>query len=196
MVEPLETYNLMKTLFTESCPSLIPQAESSNSLSNDIQSSKSLDASSQKDKYICKGLDACWHAHQIGQYRRPLFKSDGELAYLPIPCGRQNTCPSAGVKNCHNGNQCSLAHSNNEVNFHPYTYRTVPCQKSKNKCTVKYCPFYHKKSEKRDLKKFLKLPSSVKSSSRSDITPDQMTETSTSDISAAMSKNTVTNNPC
>lgn len=27
LVEPLETYNLIKTLFMESCPSLIPPAE-------------------------------------------------------------------------------------------------------------------------------------------------------------------------
>jgi hypothetical protein len=57
-VEPLETYNLMKTLFVESCPSLLPQSEPANPA---IEISKE-----PKGKYTCKGLDSCWHAHSVG----------------------------------------------------------------------------------------------------------------------------------
>lgn len=144
----------------------------------------------QKDKYVCKGLESCWHAHSIGQFRRPLFKSDGELAYMPIPCGRNNTIPAAGIKNCHNGNLCTFAHSVNEMNFHPLTYRTVACQKSKSKCTTKYCPFYHKKSEKRDLKHYFKQISSKTSSGSARTHSDKVSssQVGSSDISVRMMK--------
>lgn len=184
-VEPLETFNLIRTLFMESCPSLIPPTAENKD--TEFSSSQAL-IDKRKDKYICKGLDLCWHAHSIGQFRRPLFKSDGELTYLPIPCGRNNTIPASGIKNCHHGNTCTLAHSQNEINFHPLTYRTVPCQKSKSKCTTKYCPFYHKKSEKRSLKPFFKPTSQKTSSSTSQKTPDNSLGVSSSDISVLMMK--------
>lgn len=137
-----------------------------------------------KDKYICKGLESCWHAHSIGQFRRPLFNKDGELAYMPIPCGRNNTIPAAGIKNCHNGNLCNFSHSVNEINYHPLTYRTVACQKSKSKCGTKYCPFYHKKSEKRDLKHYFKLLSNNKTSSGSVRTPSDK-QSSSKDVNSS-----------
>jgi hypothetical protein len=158
-VEPLESYNLIRTLFIEICPSLLPATDQIDATTPKV-------SKNPKDKYICKGLESCWHAHSIGQFRRPLFKTDGELAYFPIPCGRNHTIPAAGIKNCHNGNLCTFAHSLHEMNFHPLTYRTVACQKTKSKCTTKYCPLFHKKSEKRDLKHFFK-PLSSKASSGS-----------------------------
>ena len=59
-MEPLDSYNLMKTLFIESCPSLVPQADQI------ITGSTEVLRASNKDKYICKGLELCWHAHSIG----------------------------------------------------------------------------------------------------------------------------------
>lgn len=132
MNEHFEVFNIIQTLYSESCPSVTR---------SDVE---------------CPGQDTCWHAHTVGQFRRPLFNDQGDLAYWPVPCGRSQTIPAAGIKNCHNGNKCTLAHSNNEVNYHPLTFKTTACSKTKNKCSNAFCPFYHKKSERRELKYFFK----------------------------------------
>ena len=145
--EPFDSHNTIMTLFVESCPSMVPHAEP-------VISHEAV-PQQQQPRYECKG-EQCWYAHSMGQYRRPPFKENGELAYLPIPCGRNQTIPATGIKNCHNGHTCNYAHSNPEINYHPYMYRTVACPKSKNKCTTPWCPFSHTKKEKRDAKTYIK----------------------------------------
>jgi len=65
--------------------------------------------------------------------------------------------PSIGIKNCPLGHACKHAHTQNEINFHPLTFRTVKCTKTSTKCTTPFCPYFHKKAEKREPQAFLRI---------------------------------------
>lgn len=72
--------------------------------------------------------------------------------YSDIPCKYFND-----YENCPNLELCGYAHSQLEIEFHPFQYKTKPCVNSKLNSTavgcVKFfkCPYYHSRIDKRSV---------------------------------------------
>eukprot|EP00930_Biecheleria_cincta_P029557 TRINITY_DN20541_c0_g1_i1.p1 TRINITY_DN20541_c0_g1~~TRINITY_DN20541_c0_g1_i1.p1 ORF type:complete len:885 (-),score=150.59 TRINITY_DN20541_c0_g1_i1:111-2765(-) len=87
---------------------------------------------------ICTFGDRCQYSHQQEWLRRNPTKS----LYLP------ELCPDAA--RCGKGASCSLAHSEEEVSFHPRRYKRSLCPRFAE-CKQYYCPLAHSHSELRHL---------------------------------------------
>jgi len=80
----------------------------------------------------------CFDYHFEGQKRRPPIGPDGRLRYWDIQCeslkvGRNGTC--------HRGDDCRLAHSKDEISYHPAKYKTRACNGTD--CRQDICCFAH-----------------------------------------------------
>ena len=91
----------------------------------------------------------CWGYHSSKEKRRcPLNMSTGKLAYQAKMCTRLPNCPYSDA--------CNLAHSESELCYHPYRYKTLSCL---GDCTLgNLCSFSHNPTDLRDNR--LQQPSS------------------------------------
>lgn len=80
----------------------------------------------------CDFQDKCQYSHSSWVRRNPC-----KVAYQPIRCNKEN-CPEK--------RQCRFAHSEEEVLYHPLTYKVSMCGVG---CRGFYCPFAHGRHELR-----------------------------------------------
>jgi len=114
---------------------------------------------------VCEWKSQCQFAHYLEWPRRPPWKYN----YSPVLCPRLRVTagPRSGtaqLKNCCTvGLRCPLAHSKEEVLFHPDIFKTILCEEHANqggnqrntrsgkrrRCHRYYCPFAHGAQELR-----------------------------------------------
>ena len=80
----------------------------------------------------CKNM-YCPFYHYQGEKRRPITST-----YQPQMCPKLPSCPQK--------DDCKLAHSLNEVLYHPQSYNSLPCPLPKPCLLEKFCSFYHETS--------------------------------------------------
>jgi len=89
----------------------------------------------------------CFNHHDQEERRRPVFDEETHsLLYNPMWCDQ---IKENGV--CVIGDECSFAHTENEVNYHPLYYKTEPCVTCEFANTPKLCPQYHSDEANRAL---------------------------------------------
>ncbi|CAG9310345.1 unnamed protein product [Blepharisma stoltei] len=84
----------------------------------------------------CKEND-CINYHQSSERRRPPKRMpNGLWNYRPRLCNYSDDCDK--------GDQCTFAHSEDELKYHPLKYKTKNCRFNDGSCPLgKYCPFAH-----------------------------------------------------
>jgi len=78
----------------------------------------------------------CFHYHFEGQRRRPPVGPDGRLKYWDVSCEWL-----AHPSQCSRGDECPLAHSKDEISYHPAKYKTRMC--NGKDCRSNICCFAH-----------------------------------------------------
>lgn len=94
------------------------------------------------------GIERCNYSHNLYWARRcPFYLRDSSiLRYIPACCPDVELGPgSAVLKNtCPRGNNCSFAHSLEEMNYHPLIYKTELCKEYRvGRCKTYYCHMVH-----------------------------------------------------
>lgn len=94
------------------------------------------------------GVERCNYSHNLYWARRcPFYLRDSSiLRYIPTCCPDVELGPgSAILKNtCPRGNNCSFAHSLEEMHYHPLVYKTELCKDYRlGRCKTYYCHMVH-----------------------------------------------------
>lgn len=108
----------------------------------------------------CGFGDKCQYSHDSEWLRRNPIK----VPYAP------DLCPlvaKSGISGCARGSECSLAHSSEEVLYHPRRYKRVSCTGPPD-CRGYYCPFAHSQEE---LKQSARFASSAVASNQDNLHP-------------------------
>lgn len=71
----------------------------------------------------CEDKENCFGFHDQFDRRRNPFSFRGKISYIPVPC-KNNNC---------NQQLCKFSHNSYEVDFHPWSYRTLLCDRAKTK---------------------------------------------------------------
>lgn len=106
--ESYETFVMITTFCTEACPSTLDDEDET---AGPATLGTPGGIAPLQEPYLCKGPQHCQHSHLSHENRRPVFSPSGEMAYLPIPCGRSSHMPTTGIKVCPNGETCKHAHN-------------------------------------------------------------------------------------
>lgn len=67
----------------------------------------------------CEDKDNCLGYHDKSDLRRNPFSFRGKISYIPIICNN---------KHC-NQQLCKFSHNSYEIDFHPWSYKTIGCEK-------------------------------------------------------------------
>ncbi|CEM27745.1 unnamed protein product [Vitrella brassicaformis CCMP3155] len=96
----------------------------------------------------CPFQGKCKFAHAADALRRrPLLHLDLHrpvMKYCPVPCPELDE----ERRSCKRGESCPFAHTQAEVLYHPFVYKTKPCSAGV-RCTTSHCPFFHSMADKR-----------------------------------------------
>lgn len=97
-----------------------------------------VDSDSKSANRLCFGV-SCFHYHHIHEIRRSVFdEQNNTLFYDASPCAQLQ-----GGLSCSNGVRCTSCHTQNEMNYHPFFYKTEPCTNCMHSNNIQLCPFYH-----------------------------------------------------
>ncbi|KAK2196744.1 bifunctional RING finger protein Unkempt-like/Zinc finger [Babesia duncani] len=106
------------------------------------------------------GVERCNYSHNLYWARRcPFYLRDSTiLRYIPACCPDVELGESTTVlrNTCPRGNNCSFAHSWEEINYHPLVYKTEICKDYRlGKCKTYYCHLVHGLAEFRVPREFV-----------------------------------------
>ncbi|EKX73902.1 conserved hypothetical protein [Theileria equi strain WA] len=106
------------------------------------------------------GVERCNYSHNIYWARRcPFYLRDSSiLRYVPACCPDVELGEGTTVlrNSCPRGNNCSFAHSLEEVYYHPLVYKTEVCKDYRlGKCKTYYCHLVHGLAEIRIPKQYV-----------------------------------------
>lgn len=83
-----------------------------------------------KSLKLCPLNDQCLKAHpadsQVSLRRYPLTKDNSQLRYIAALCPLGEQCPRK--------ENCSLAHTSEEIKYHPTQYKTEMCATGQSAC--------------------------------------------------------------
>ncbi|XP_953963.1 uncharacterized protein TA05800 [Theileria annulata] len=111
------------------------------------------------------GVERCNYSHNLYWARRcPFYLRDSSiLRYIPQCCPDVELGEGTTVirNSCPRGNNCSFAHSYEEIHYHPLVYKTEVCKDYRlGKCKTYYCHLVHGLAEYRVPKQYV-LPKKV-----------------------------------
>lgn len=94
------------------------------------------------------GVERCNYSHNLYWARRcPFYLRDSSiLRYIPACCPDVELGPGSAVlrNTCPRGNNCSFAHSLEEMHYHPLVYKTELCKEYRvGRCKTYYCHMVH-----------------------------------------------------
>ncbi|BAM39310.1 uncharacterized protein TOT_010000769 [Theileria orientalis strain Shintoku] len=100
------------------------------------------------------GVERCNYSHNLYWARRcPFYLRDSSiLRYIPHVCPDVELGEGTTVlrNSCPRGNNCSFAHSYEEIHYHPLVYKTQVCKDYRiGKCKTYYCHLVHGLAEYR-----------------------------------------------
>ncbi|UKJ88207.2 hypothetical protein MACJ_000651 [Theileria orientalis] len=106
------------------------------------------------------GVERCNYSHNLYWARRcPFYLRDSSiLRYIPHVCPDVELGEGTTVlrNSCPRGNNCSFAHSYEEIHYHPLVYKTQVCKDYRlGKCKTYYCHLVHGLAEYRVPKEYV-----------------------------------------